>query len=249
MSANRFVWYELVTRDVDAAIGFYGKLLGWQSQDHPGGGERYAVLSASGKGVGGAMRLPEGVPDPCWTGYVGTPDIEATVEGFRKAGGAVHRGPWDIPEVGRLAIVGDPQGVVLALIQSASDRPSEAFNQQLPGHGSWHELHTPDPDGAFRFYNEQFGWTKGHSMDMGPMGTYQLFKAGDTEIGGMRRVADGMSPMWLYYFGVRSIDGAVACVRENGGEVLHEPHEVPGGAMIISARDPQGAMFALVGPN
>jgi uncharacterized protein len=248
MSANQFVWYELVTSDIDGALAFYGPLLGWQAQDFPGAAERYAIINAKGKGVGGVMALPAGMSRPFWLGYIGTPDIDATINRFTASGGTVHRGPWEIPDVGRLALVSDPQGVGLALFQGASDQPSEAFNQQRPGHGNWNELHTNDPAAAFAFYAGQFGWTKGDAMDMGPMGTYQIVKADETQIGGMVKVREGLPPTWLYYFGTESVRSAMSRVTDTGGEVLHGPSEVPGGAQIIHARDPQGALFALVGP-
>jgi predicted enzyme related to lactoylglutathione lyase len=248
MPTMQFVWYELVTSDIDAALAFYRPLLGWESQDFPGSGERYAVISANGKGVGGIMALPAGMSEPFWMGYIGTPDIDKAIVGFMAAGGKMHREPWEIPNVGRLALVADPQGAGLALIQGASDQPSEAFSQQLPGHGNWNELHTSDPAAAFAFYSAQFGWTKGDAMDMGPMGTYQIFRFGDVQAGGMVKAREGQRPAWLFYFGTPSIRSAVSRIAENGGTVLHGPSEVPGGALIIHARDPQGALFALVGP-
>ena len=248
MSASRFVWYELVTSDIEAALGFYGRLFGWEGQEFPGGEHRYVIISANGKAVGGMMTLPQGMSEPFWLGYIGTPDIDATLGDFTAAGGTVHKGPWAIPNVGRLALVSDPQGAGLALIQGASDRPSEAFSQGAPGHGNWHELHTSDPERAVAFYARQFGWTKGEAMDMGPMGTYQLFKADDVQIGGMMRTPEGARPAWLYYFGAANVDDAIARIKDGGGTVLHGPSEVPGGALIVQAKDAQGARFALVGP-
>jgi predicted enzyme related to lactoylglutathione lyase len=249
MPANQFVWYELITSDIDAALAFYGAVLGWESKDFPGGGERYAIVSAKGVGVGGVMVLPAGMTHPFWMGYIGTPDIDATVGRFTTSGGTVMRGPWEIPGVGRLAVVTDPQGAGLALIQGASDQPSQAFQPHLPGHGNWSELHAADPVAAFGFYAEQFGWTRGDAMDMGPMGTYQIFKSGDIQIGGIMQAGQGMPPSWLYYFGTESVEAAVIRITDAGGGVLNGPMEVPGGAVVIQARDPQGAMFALVGPR
>lgn len=248
MPANQFVWYELVTSDIDAALSFYGTVIGWEGHDFPGGNERYVILNAKSKGVGGVMALPDGMTQPFWMGYVGTADIDSAVAKFTSSGGNVHRGPWNIPNVGRLALVTDPQGIGLALIQGTSDQPSQAFDQRLPGHGNWNELHTTDPDRAFAFYAEQFGWTKGETVNMGAIGIYQIFKADDAQIGGVAKTTEPMQPTWLYYFGTESIHVAVGRVRAAGGAVLHGPSEVPGGALIVQAKDPQGAMFALVGP-
>lgn len=106
-----------------------------------------------------------------------------------------------------------------------------------------------DPGAGFDFYAELFGWTKSTAMDMGEMGTYQLFAWQGTEIGGMMGQGDAPVPCWLPYFGVNGIDAAIARIRDSGGEVLHGPIEVPGPAFIAVARDPQGAHFAIVGPK
>jgi uncharacterized protein len=246
MAANHFVWYELVTSNLAAAEAFYGKVVGWDATAFDGGPGPYKILSMKGKGVGGLMPLPEGMSEPFWMGYVGAPELDAAVARWKSAGGSVHRS-FDIPNVGRIALLSDAQGVSLAMIQGASDGPSEAFDQSAPGHGNWHELHTKDSKAAFDFYARQFGWTKGAALDMGPMGTYQLFEADGVQIGGMMNSPTFPRPMWLYYFGTADIDDAAKRVTGNGGAILMGPSEVPGGGFIVQARDPQGAMFALVG--
>jgi uncharacterized protein len=245
--ANKFVWYELITPDIDAALSFYGSVLGWESADFPNSAERYVIVSAKGKPVGGVM-APKGDMPTGWIGYVGTPDIDHAVASIRDGGGTVHFGPFEIPTVGRIAGFTDPQGAGLALFQGNSEQCSETINQMLPGHGNWHELHTTDPAAAFAFYAGQFGWTKGEAMDMGPMGTYQIFKADDAQIGGMMKGMGPQPPSWLYYFGVENVPSAIGRITDGGGTVLHGPSEVPGGALIVQAKDPHGAMFAVVGP-
>jgi hypothetical protein len=54
-------------------------------------------------------------------------------------------------------------------------------------------------------------------------------------------------PNWLYYINVADFDAAVDRVKTGGGQVLNGPMQVPGGDWIIQGKDPQGAMFALVG--
>lgn len=248
MPTDHFVWYELATRDIDAALAFYKPLLGWEAQDFPGASERYAIVSAKGSGIGGVMALPEGMSQCFWMGYVGTPDIEATLRRFTASGGKLQRGPWDIPNVGKIALVTDPHGAGLALIQGASDRKSDSFDPHRPGHCRWNELHTPDPAAACAFYGDVFGWTKGEAIDMGPMGTYQIITADETGIGGIVAARPGMKPNWLFYFGNDDVRGAIPRIADSGGTVLHGPSEVPGGLIMLHAADPQGAAFALVGP-
>jgi uncharacterized protein len=249
-SPNTFVWYELMTSDMDAAEAFYREVVGWGAQDWGQPEMRYKIMSAGERPVAGLMPLPAEFKQaggrPAWVGYIGVEDVDAATERLREAGGTVHRAPADIPEVGRFSVVADPQGALFMLFTPSRGENAPA-SPMTPGHVGWHELYAADGESAFAFYAGQFGWTKDQAMDMGPMGTYQLFAAGSHAIGGMMtKPAQMPVPAWLYYFVVPGIDAAAARVKESGGQVLNGPMEVPGGAWIIQCMDPQGAMFALV---
>ncbi|MBV9522505.1 MAG: VOC family protein, partial [Alphaproteobacteria bacterium] len=162
--------------------------------------------------------------------------------------GAVHVAPRDIPQVGRFAVVADPQKAVFALFKEANRCDEAPPAQDAPGRVGWNELHAADGGKAFAFYGEMFGWRKADAIDMGAMGTYQIFAAGDQPLGGMfTKPPMEPVPYWLYYVNVPDIDAAVPRVTSGGGQVLNGPMEVPGGSWIVQARDPQGAMFAIVG--
>jgi uncharacterized protein len=116
-----------------------------------------------------------------------------------------------------------------------------------PGHVAWHELYAGDLDREFSFYSRLFGWTKDRAHDMGPMGTYQTFATGGAPCGGMTKAIPQVSPpRWNYYIAVASVAAAADRALTRGAKLLHGPAEVPGGAWIVQARDPQGAAFALV---
>ena len=86
--ADGFIWYELMTTDTDAALGFYGKVVGWTAADHPNsetpGGARYAILSAGERGVGGVLQLDRAMQDagmkPIWVGYIPVDDTDAAAK-------------------------------------------------------------------------------------------------------------------------------------------------------------------------
>ena len=255
MSNNhgRFIWYELITTDLDAATRFYEDVVGWTHEDMTGGGMTYRVMSASGNGVAGMMLTPpeaaaQGAP-PSWAGYVCVDDCDAAAAKIKGLGGQVIRTPQDIPEIGRFAIVADPQSAVFAVMTPLPrDPPRTAVDQGTLGHTSWHELYAADPEPALAFYAEVFGWRKDSAMDMGPMGTYLLFANQDGMIGGMMtKPAQVARPAWLYYFQVGDIDAAQGRIEKGGGRVINGPMEVPGGDWIIQGVDPQGAMFAVTG--
>lgn len=247
-----FVWYELMTTDTPAAEAFYRAVVGWKAQDSGHPDTRYTLLKAGDRQVAGLMELPaeaaEAGARPGWTGYVGVGDVDAATARAAAAGGAVHHLPTDIPNVGRFAMVSDPQGTAFVLF-TPNGEALAPLAPMTPGSVGWHELHTTDWQAAFAFYAAQFGWTRGDSLDMGPMGIYQLFATGGAPVGGMLNNTALPRPAWLYYFSVEAIDAATARIGAQGGQVLMGPHEVPGGAWTVQAKDSQGAMFALVAPR
>ena len=87
-------------------------------------------------------------------------------------------------------------------------------------------------------------------MDMGDMGTYQIFAWNGTPIGGMMtKPKEVPAPYWLYYFNVEALDSAIERAKAGGAKIVLEPMEVPGGSWIVQCIDPQGALFALVAPK
>src|SRR3954470_2583646 len=111
--------------------------------------------------------------------------------------------PMDIPDVGRMAMMSDPQGAPFYIMRGASEASSNSFDQAKQGHGNWNELATSDQAGALAFYTAMFGWTKSRVVPMGPMGDYQIIAQNGQEIGAvMTRPQGGPPPSWCYYFGV-----------------------------------------------
>jgi predicted enzyme related to lactoylglutathione lyase len=246
-----FVWYELMTTDAAAAETFYKSVIGWNAQDAGYSDFRYTLLSAGETQVAGLMTLPQEASDagakPGWMGYVAVDDVDDYAVRFTKAGGTVHRAPADIPGVGRFAVVADPQGAVIVLFKGTGTSPPPLAN--TPGHPAWRELYAADGVAAFAFYSGMFGWTKGDAVDLGPMGTYQLFatSAGGQPIGGiMTKPPNIPAPFWTYCFQADGIMAAAARINAAGGTIVNGPMEVPGGSWVVQALDPQGAMFALV---
>lgn len=249
------IWYELLSRDPAASQDFYGQVLGWTFRDS-GHDRGYQLLMAGDVAVGGLMRLPDQAVDqgmpPGWLGYVGVPDVDAQLARITAAGGRVCMPAMDIPRVGRIALVADPQGALVyvmtpAMADAGGGRP---FSPGQPGHAGWNELHARDGDSAFAFYAEQFGWTQTDAMDMGPGGLYRLFSDGNAaQAGGMMSSPDFLRPMWVYYFNVDDIVAAEARIKAAGGEIIMGPHEVPGGLWIILGKDTLDTLFAVVGPR
>ncbi|HEY2808684.1 MAG TPA: VOC family protein, partial [Steroidobacteraceae bacterium] len=240
---GRFVWHELLTTDTAAAAAFYPRIVPWRTQ--PSNMPGYTIFMSGQAQVAGLMALPkEASSTPAhWLMYVGTPDVDGTCAQAQSLGARVCKAPANIPNVGRFAVLADPQGATFALFTPSSPTPPAA-----PAFGgfSWHELATTDVAAALRFYGELFGWSKGVGHDMGAMGVYQLFEQGGMGVGGMCNTqGPSTPPSWLSYVHVADSSRAVGAVKSAGGRLLHGPVEVPGGSWIALFMDPQGGPFAV----
>jgi hypothetical protein len=247
---GRFVWYELITTDIAAAKLFYAEVVGWGTQDASTSDFAYTLLTAGTTPVGGLMELPavarQRGATPRWAGYVGVEDIDAVADRIRGLGGAVYVPPTD-SNIGRVAIVADPQTANFALVKGLKPGQTSRIEADKAGHVGWHELFASDWEKALAFYVELFGWQK-VDFKTSTAEPYQRFAADGSTIGGVftKPVTESV-PFWLYYFNIGDIDEAAERVLSAGGQIFAGPLELPGGSWIARCRDPQGAAFALQG--
>jgi predicted enzyme related to lactoylglutathione lyase len=241
---GRFVWHELMTTDTGAASDFYSRIVPWKAEDS--GMPSYSLWMSGKTRAGGLMAQPEadGTP-PHWIIYIATPDVDATVAAAEKLGGRILKPAADIPNVGRFAVLSDPQGAAFALFTPGSEPEGEMGGGGV-GDFTWHELATTDPEAALSFYSELFGWSKGATHDMGDM-VYYLISHEGKDVGGVYKARDNSTPPnWLSYVRVADAAKAANAVKAAGGRVLNGPIEVPGGSWIVQILDPQGGAIALV---
>lgn len=247
-------WYELTTSKgkLKATEEFYSKVFGWTFTDSGMEGFDYQLAHSNGALIAGFAVVPDGAASapPAWLIYFSVDNTDESVTKAKAAGSRIIQEPYDVPGTGRIAIIADPQGVSIGLLQpdmsGMTDSNDGASNQPLSTRGNWHELMTADPVAAFDFYSALLGWRKGEPMDMGEMGIYQLFNNGKDDVGGIMGLPPQSGPQWLTYFGVDgSVTDKLEAVKAAGGRVHNGPMEVPGGAFIGVAEDPQGAWFAV----
>ena len=115
MKHGAFSWNELTTTDPKAALEFYTKLFGWDTEVMHMDCMDYTIVKAGERPIGGVMAAEPGMP-ATWASYVTVDNIDETARLAESLGGKVRVPPTDIPEVGRFAILLDPQGAVIAAI-------------------------------------------------------------------------------------------------------------------------------------
>lgn len=252
-----FIWYELMTPDPEGAKAFYDAVVGWNIGEGAPEFQGYRMIGRSdGGNAGGVLPLNDEMREhgarPIWLGYIGVRDVDQAVSSIEAAGGKALMPAFDIPNVGRIAMVTDQQGAPFYVMKpipptGRENEQSDVFSPDALQRVSWNELSTTDPVAARQFYTDQFAWGADEFMDMGEMGEYRFLEKDGTRIGALCGVTPGQQAKWRYYFRVPSISAAKATAEQKGGTIHMGPHQVPTGDWILIGSDPQGAEFALVG--
>jgi len=253
-----YIWYELMTPDPEGSKAFYDAVVGWNIGKAEEAYNGYRMIGTDGGFAGGVLPLNAEMQQhgarPTWLGYIHVTDVDQSIKSIEQAGGKALMPATDIPNVGRIAMVADPQGAPFYVMkpippEGRENEPSTVFSPGKDGRCSWNELSTSDAVAARRFYGEQFGWTSDEFMDMGEHGEYRFFDHHGVRLGAVSGMMNqDQHPHWRYYFRVPSVSKAKETAEAKGGKVVMAPMEVPGGDHIIIGFDPQGAEFALVAP-
>ena len=243
-----FCWADLGTPDAIAATRFYTTLFGWAAEDRPMGPSAfYTMLTHQGRAVAAlyAQDPTPGAGPPHWLSYISVTSANDSARRTRELGGSVVLEPFDVLDVGRMALVQDGTGAVVALWQPRRHAGAGLIGET--GAMCWNELATTDTARAEAFYAELLGW----SADTRELGgtRYTTFARDGAPCCGMLPIDPAWGPVpphWLVYFAVSDCDGQVALVQSLGGAVRVPPSDVPGVGRFAVVADPQGATFAIV---
>lgn len=246
-------WLDIGVPDLDRAKTFYGTLFGWRFEDLGPEAGHYNMCKVGGESVAGMMTNPEDEPDEFWWSvYFAADDCDGVVKRATDAGAEVVVPAMDVMDVGRMAILKDPQGGQFGLWQGRSHPGSGIVNDT--GSFVWNDLFVPGEAGPVReFYQALFGY------ELEPLPAedldYTVLRRPDGRyIGGILggegvAVGGGAAPeaTWLTYFAVDDPDEAVRRVRAGGGTVDEEPVDTPYGR-TATVRDPFGVPFRVMRP-
>lgn len=243
---GRFVWDELLTTDIESAKKFYTALVPWTTK--PWDDESsYTLIENAGVEIGGMAAQAAGEGRTLgWMPSVYVYDLDACIRQVPSIGGTVIRPPEEIPNMGCWALVAGPDGARISIYEPADAPKPSHEGAPVVGEFSWHELMSGDWKASWEFYRQLFGWEKIEEHEIPRLGTYFVFGRRGNAIGGMFTRSPDMPPAsWVSYLQCESVAKGAETVRAQGGRVMREPSEVPGGSWIAQCADPQGVMFAL----
>jgi len=235
-----FCWIELAVPDRRAAQQFYTSLFGWTTNEVPmGEDEPYVMLEKDGRNVGALYQSAQAPPN--WLSYINVESVDDSAKRARDLGATLLQEPFDVMDVGRMAVVQDGQGAVFAVWQPKS-HPGIGVRDEV-GTLCWNELMTTDVEAAQKFYESLFGW----QLKVTP--GYTEAHVGGKAIGGLMQIAPemhGMPSHWKPYFMVENVDAAVKKAQSLGVTELFGPMDIPEVGRFAIINDPQGAAFAVI---
>jgi len=252
---GKIVWRDLLTNDPSASQSFYGELFGWKfesvgSSAGLSNNSAYTLIRHNGRLIGGmidtvALNNKDDISQ--WVVLMSVEDIDAATAKFAADGGEVIAPPTDLQRRGRMAIVSDAEGALLALLQTRDGDPAD--REPEIGGFLWDELWTTDVESATAFY-ESFAGLDSTDMDIDENqesgASYRLLKAGDRpRVGIMPNPLEGVKPIWISYIRVENPAEVTAKVAGLGGHVIVEARSRPLGGEVAFVAGPSGAGIAL----
>jgi len=241
---GRFVWYDLVTNDIPAARAFYGELFDWEFEEIPDHPNKFVLIRSGGIPIGGLVQLDRQNPDSTesqWIGSLSVTNVDSMVQRFVDRGGAVLGGPVDIERRGRVAVVSDPQGAILALVRTEDGDPPA--REPRIDDWLWQELWTTDGPSALVFYQETMGY-QSQTVEV-DVGAYHVLQRDGHSYAGLAQLPwDSVPPVWLPYIKVEDPAAMAGRVEGLGGRVVLSPDQIRNGNAAV-IEDPTGGMLAI----
>jgi predicted enzyme related to lactoylglutathione lyase len=238
-----FCWPEIATTDRKRSDTFYGELFGWDIRNAPGG--FYGIAHLKDRAVAGIYELmpdqvKQGVPSH-WAAYVKVASADASATKAAELGGKILAAPFDVPGIGRMAVLEDPTGACVSLWEARGFEGSSLVDE--PGAPCWYELGTTDAAKAKAFYSALFGWTWKDSPG------YSEFNNGSLNAGGMMAMGPeqkGIPSHWRVYIQVPDCDAVAKACMALGGQVHVPPMDIPCVGRFAVLNAPDGAYFSVI---
>lgn len=242
---GKFVWRDLVSEDPEAVKPFYAGLFGWEFEESRALGAPYTLVKSGGQYIAGISRNRRPRPDQPvsqWLSFMSVADVDRAIVQTKAAGGRVLAGPLDLPNVGRGAVVLDPEGAPVGLLRSKIgdpvDTPAPALNRFL-----WTEHLSRNPQASAEFY-AALADLQVRKMDFSGQ-PYWVLVRGRERAALLRNPTTVDQPIWLAYVHVADPAASAARAAQLGGRVLLAPRkELRNGSFALIA-DPTGAVLAL----
>lgn len=238
-------WIELYTPDIDSSAAFYRDLLGWEVTRPESDGPLTTEVRHGGRLIASFEPASEAPDGPGWRVSFMVDDVLAAVGAAQRTGGSVVLPPRPITETMAYALVSDPDGNVVGIME---DEEAEGPYPRRAGMPVWFDVLAGDLEVSERFYREAAGWLTRRLTIADQQQPFYTSVVGGVSVSGVGRAGyyggEAVPSRWRVYFGVEDADASAQRVCELGGSVVSEPIDMPF-ARMVEVADPDGVRFLL----
>jgi predicted enzyme related to lactoylglutathione lyase len=244
---GKFVWADLFTHDAAGEAKFYSSLFGWTPHSMQRNGRTHIVMSNGGQPIASIVERKAAHADALanWIPFIAVPDAAAALAAANDAGGKTLAPARDFPRMGMRAIIGDPEGTPIGIIQSSSGDPADYPSKD--GDWAWFELYSKNPKAAGDFYGRVFHYDVKADSRLNKEGHY-ILATGQNHRGGIQSLDNtpGAEADWIPTVQVPDIDAAIAHASTLGGQVVFQPSRPELASRFAIISDPDGGVIGLV---
>ena len=256
-SHGTFFWNELRTRDLEASKKFYEGAVGWTFDNESANPQSdYWVAKSGGMPAAGIIEMNEnewkGIPDH-WFCYIAVDNVDERAQLVQENQGKQYGPLFDIPDIGRVAIVEDSSGATIGYM--TPDIPDEAmqgdWDMSPYGKFFWNELMTKEVESAKKFYSKTLDWTY-DQVPSASGGEYWVARSGTHHAAGIFEMVGaefkGIPANWFSYIAVKNIEESCNLVKKSGGKLMKPVFEVADVGKFGIIEDTCGVCFGFMEP-
>ena len=241
---GKLVWADLYTGDVDASLKFYRNTFGWTVKEFAKDKAKYHILYDDGQAIAGVLaRDPKRnkTDNALWVGSIDTDNVSDRIELAANNNASIILPPHDFKLYGKRAVLADPQGAVLALLEI--DLSNKNHNE-ISTKWDWAQLFSTNPQQAALFYQNSFSYLIEPIKSKAD--SFFLIQANMVQASIVKLPESfEQRDRWVNFVEVANLDTILSKATTNGATVIYQPAD-KGLAIIV---DPNGALLGLIQPE
>lgn len=237
---GKLVWADLYTGDVDASLKFYRNTFGWTVKEFAKDKAKYHILYDDGQAIAGVLARDSKrnkTDNALWVGSIDTDNVSSRSELSTKNNASIILAPHDFKLYGKRAVLADPQGAVIALLELD---PSNINHKNISNKWDWAQLFSTDTKQAALFYQDTFDYS------IEPINSkkdsFYLIQAGMVQASIVKLPESfEQRDRWVNFVEVDSLTSILSKAIKNGAKVIYQPT----GNSLAIITDPNGALLGL----
>ena len=237
---GKIIWADLYTGDVNASVNFYTDTFDWTVKKFGEKNDSYYLLFDGTQPIAGVLSRPtkrNKTETALWVGSISTDNIQTRIDNAATHNATILLKPHDFALYGKRAVIADPQGGVIALLDITN---TDQAKHKISKKWNWAQLFSVDTHKAASFYQQTFNY----SIDEITENQHNYYLSQQDEV--MASIVKLPSSFeqrdrWVNFVEVDNLISTLKKATENGAAILYQPE----GRHLAIIADPHGALLGL----